>query len=75
MAGPGRRLSRSGYFARFRAASRAIGLADRASAAARDLSHGERRQLELAMALAGGPRLILLDEPMAGMGGQDSAGK
>jgi branched-chain amino acid transport system ATP-binding protein len=50
-----------------------VGLADRASALARDLSHGERRQLELAMALAGRPRLILLDEPMAGMGGQDSA--
>src|SRR5262249_45854289 len=50
-----------------------VGLENRASALARELSHGERRQLELAMALAGGPRLILLDEPMAGMGGQDSA--
>jgi branched-chain amino acid transport system ATP-binding protein len=38
-----------------------------------DVSHGERRQLELAMALAMQPRLLLLDEPMAGMGREDSA--
>jgi branched-chain amino acid transport system ATP-binding protein len=50
-----------------------VGLAERASTPARDLSHGERRQLELAMVLVAGPRLILLDEPMAGMSGQDSA--
>jgi branched-chain amino acid transport system ATP-binding protein len=37
-----------------------------------DVSHGERRQLELAMALAMQPRLLLLDEPMAGMGREDS---
>jgi branched-chain amino acid transport system ATP-binding protein len=36
------------------------------------LSHGEQRQLEIAMALAGDPRLLLLDEPMAGMGVEDS---
>ncbi|MGO4714479.1 ABC transporter ATP-binding protein [Bradyrhizobium sp. 2TAF24] len=40
---------------------------------AADVSHGERRQLELAMALAMQPRLLLLDEPMAGMGREDSA--
>jgi branched-chain amino acid transport system ATP-binding protein len=40
---------------------------------ARYLSHGEHRQLEIAMALAGEPRMLLLDEPMAGMGADESA--
>jgi branched-chain amino acid transport system ATP-binding protein len=48
-----------------------IGLTHRADVVAEDLSHGERRQLELAMALAMKPSLLLLDEPMAGMGRQD----
>ncbi|MEL6289779.1 MAG: ABC transporter ATP-binding protein [Pseudomonadota bacterium] len=49
-----------------------VGLAARATTPAAALSHGERRQLELAMALAGTPRLLLLDEPMAGMGADES---
>ena len=36
------------------------------------LSHGEQRALEVGMALAGNPKLVLLDEPLAGMGPQES---
>jgi branched-chain amino acid transport system ATP-binding protein len=50
-----------------------VGLAQRASVLAANLSHGEHRQLEVAMALATRPRLLLLDEPMAGMGVEESA--
>jgi branched-chain amino acid transport system ATP-binding protein len=50
-----------------------VGLAARAEAVAAELSHGEHRQLEIAMALATRPRLLLLDEPMAGMGPEESA--
>ncbi|MEA2930472.1 MAG: branched-chain amino acid transport system ATP-binding protein [Hyphomicrobiales bacterium] len=45
-----------------------VGLADRADIAAGELSHGEKRSLELAIALAMEPKLLLLDEPMAGTG-------
>jgi len=48
------------------------GLSGRAAARCGDLSHGEHRQLELAVALASNPRLLLLDEPLAGMGLEDS---
>ena len=45
----------------------AVGMADRAGATVRHLSHGEQRQLEIALALAGRPRVLLLDEPAAGL--------
>lgn len=50
----------------------AVGLADRAGDPASALSHGERRQLELALALATRPRVLLLDEPTAGMSATES---
>lgn len=50
-----------------------VGLHDRRHVIASELSHGERRQLEIAMALATQPRLLLLDEPMAGMGIEESS--
>jgi branched-chain amino acid transport system ATP-binding protein len=50
-----------------------VGLADRRAAAAGALSHGERRQLEVAVALATQPRLLLLDEPAAGMSPAETA--
>jgi branched-chain amino acid transport system ATP-binding protein len=56
-----------------RAALERVGLGSRAGVVASSLSHGEHRQLELAMALAGQPRMLLLDEPMAGMGPDESA--
>lgn len=49
-----------------------VGLATRARLPASELSHGERRQLEIAIALALGSRAFLLDEPMAGMGPEGS---
>ncbi len=55
-----------------RAALEAVGLAGRAALPAAELAHGEHRQLELAMTLAAEPKVLLLDEPMAGMAGADS---
>ncbi|MDQ0317634.1 ABC transporter ATP-binding protein [Amorphus orientalis] len=55
------------------AALERVGLADRAGILVANLSHGERKQLELAVALACKPRLLLLDEPMAGLGPAESA--
>jgi branched-chain amino acid transport system ATP-binding protein len=56
-----------------RAALTRVGLAGRADVVVSNLSHGEHRQLEIAMALATTPRMLLLDEPMAGMGPDESA--
>jgi branched-chain amino acid transport system ATP-binding protein len=52
---------------RARAAAEAVGLEARFGILAGELSHGEKRQLEIGMALAAEPRLILLDEPAAGL--------
>jgi branched-chain amino acid transport system ATP-binding protein len=56
-----------------RSALARVGLSGRADQPASALSHGEHRLLELAMALAGSPRMLLLDEPMAGLGPEESA--
>jgi len=49
-----------------------VGLGDRADVRAGNLAYGEQRQLEIAIALATGPSFLLLDEPMAGMGPEES---
>jgi branched-chain amino acid transport system ATP-binding protein len=58
--------------ARARDALRQAGLQSKWDDPARNLSHGEHRQLEIAMALVARPRLLLLDEPTAGMGSEES---
>ncbi|MEP6740004.1 MAG: ABC transporter ATP-binding protein [Caldimonas sp.] len=50
----------------------AAGLADEAGRIAATMSHGGKRQLEIAMCLATGPRALLLDEPLAGMGAEET---
>jgi branched-chain amino acid transport system ATP-binding protein len=56
-----------------RAALARVGLEARADVTVANLSHGEQRELELAVALATKPQLLLLDEPMAGLGVSESA--
>jgi branched-chain amino acid transport system ATP-binding protein len=56
-----------------RSALARVGLERRADVLVSELSHGEQRQLELAVALAARPQLLLLDEPMAGLGVTESA--
>ena len=51
----------------------AAGLAGRGDRVASALSHGEQRQLEIAMVLATQPEVLLLDEPLAGMGAEEAA--
>lgn len=55
-----------------RDALKLVGLEARSDIISGNLAHGEQRQLEIAMALATNPKLLLLDEPMAGMGAEDS---
>jgi branched-chain amino acid transport system ATP-binding protein len=50
-----------------------VGLEERAGMPVASLSHGERRQVEIAMTLATNPKVLLLDEPLAGMGADESA--
>ena len=50
----------------------AVGLSARADTAAAHLSHGEQRQLEIAMLMASGARLLILDEPLGGMGPEET---
>lgn len=56
---------------RAREALETVGLADRAGEVAANLSHGDKRKLDLAIAIAGEPKVLLLDEPTAGMGADD----
>jgi branched-chain amino acid transport system ATP-binding protein len=65
-------LSYDNTMNRARRALEAVGLSGREDQAALALSHGEQRQLEIAMCLATEPRLLLLDEPLAGMGAEES---
>ena len=58
--------------ARCDAAIELAGLAPRRAAIAATISHGEQRQLEIAMTLATEPQVLLLDEPLAGMGGAEA---
>ncbi|MBX3529034.1 MAG: ABC transporter ATP-binding protein [Rhizobiaceae bacterium] len=48
-----------------------VGLADKAAMVASELSHGDRKRLEIAMTLAGRPRILMMDEPTAGMSSAD----
>jgi branched-chain amino acid transport system ATP-binding protein len=58
--------------ARALAALADVGLADKAGQSVREVSHGEQRQLELAIALAAAPRVLLLDEPAAGLSPEET---
>ena len=57
---------------RARAALNDVGLLEKQNHLAREISHGEQRQLELAIALAAAPRVLLLDEPAAGLSPEET---
>jgi ABC-type branched-subunit amino acid transport system ATPase component len=65
------RSADSSLLERARRALERVGLSDHADVVADELGHGRQRQLELALALAGDPKLLLLDEPAAGLAGGD----
>ena len=65
--------SERALFAEAAAIAHEIGLAEKLGHPAATLAHGEQRALEVGLALATRPQLVLLDEPMAGMGPQESA--
>ncbi|MBY5990356.1 ABC transporter ATP-binding protein [Roseovarius atlanticus] len=68
----GRALDDAELRDRAEAALAQVGLADAAATLCADLSHGQRRQLEVAMALTVHPRAFVMDEPMAGLGAEGS---
>ncbi|HCP78170.1 MAG: ABC transporter ATP-binding protein [Pusillimonas sp.] len=65
-------LAFSGYRDKALAALETVGLAGLECKVVEEMAHGERRQLELAMAIINKPKLLLLDEPMAGMSHRES---
>jgi branched-chain amino acid transport system ATP-binding protein len=71
-AASGPALRREAILARAAEVLAEIGLEGRGDASIEALSHGEQRALEVGLAVAGRPRLVLLDEPMAGMGHDES---
>ena len=64
--------SERALFDEARSLSSLVGLAEKTALLAQQLSHGEQRALEVGLALATRPKLVLLDEPMAGMGPEES---
>ena len=66
-------VAEADIFEEARALADKVGLGTHAGTLACNLAHGEQRQLEVGLGLATRPKLLLLDEPMAGMGPQESA--